>query len=375
MTPIPVLRRPLPGVIAATLALLLSACGRSEAEAPAAQALPEVLTAQARAADGAFTMTLPARALAGETAQIYPRATGFVSERRVDLGDAVQAGQVLAVIANPEADQSVRETQAEVVRARASMELARVNYDRAAALVESGAISRELYSDRSANRDAAQAALAATQARLDSARERQGFQQVRAPFAGVIAARNVDRGDRVVGDAATATPLFELNALDPLRILVDVPQGAALQVRPGLKAEVSFPELPGQRFDAEIVRSAQSISDEAGGMRVELRLPNPDHRIPAGMVGQVSLQVPRAAPAVVVPLSAISGPAGRSRVARVGADSTLAFTPVRLGRDLGGEVEVLDGLAVGDRVVLAPNALLQEGARVAVKAPPPEKKP
>jgi RND family efflux transporter MFP subunit len=261
------------------------------------------------------------------------------------------------------------------VRARASMELARVNYDRAAALVESGAISRELYSDRSANRDAAQAALAATQARLDSARERQGFQQVRAPFAGVIAARNVDRGDRVVGDAASATPLFELNALDPLRILVDVPQGAALQVRPGLKAEVSFPELPGQRFDAEIVRSAQSISDDAGGMRVELRLPNPDHRIPAGMVGQVSLQVPRTAPAVVVPLSAISGPAGRSRVARVGADSTLEFKPVLLGRDLGGEVEVLDGLAVGDRVVLAPNALLQAGTRVAVKTPPPAKAP
>ena len=375
MTAMPVPHRRTPALILTALALALSACSRGEAEAPAAQAVPEVLTAQARAAEAEFTMTLPARALAGETAQIYPRATGFVTERRVDLGDAVQAGQVLAVIANPEADQSVREAQAELVRARASLELARVNYDRAAALVESGAISRELFSDRSANRDAAQAALAATQARLDSARDRQGFQQVRAPFAGVIAARNVDRGDRVVGDAATATPLFELNALDPLRILVDVPQGAALQVRPGLKAGVAFPELPGQRFDAEIVRSAQSISDDAGGMRVELRLPNPEHRIPAGMVGQVSLQVPRAAPAVIVPLSAISGPAGRSRVARVGADSTLEFKPVLLGRDLGGEVEVLDGLAVGDRVVLAPNALLQAGARVTVKAPPPDKKP
>jgi len=360
-------------LMVAAVVVALAGCSRSEAEAPPASAVPDVLTAQARAADAAFTMTLPARALAGETAQIYPRATGFVSERRVDLGDAVQAGQVLAVIANPEADQSVREAQAETLRARAAMELARVNFDRASALVESGAISRELYSDRSANRDAAQAALVATQARLDSARERQGFQQVRAPFSGVIAARNVDRGDRVVGDAATATPLFELNALDPLRILVDVPQGAALQVRPGLKADVSFPEMPGQRFDAEIVRSAQSISDDAGGMRVELRLPNPDHRIPAGMVGQVSLQVPRAAPAVIVPLSAISGPAGRSRVARVGADSTLEFRPVLLGRDLGGEVEVLDGLSVGDRVVLSPNALLQPGTRVAVKTPPAPK--
>ena len=369
MKPMLAMRQYFPIALAPVALVLLSACSRSAAEAPAAQAVPEVLTAQARAAEADFAMTLPARALAGETAQLYPRATGFVSERLADLGDHVAEGQVLAVIANPEADQSVREAQAEVVRLRAALDLARVNYDRAAALVESGAISRELYSDRSANRDAARAALAAAQARLESARERQGFQRVRAPFAGVIAARNVDRGDRVVGDAATAAPLFELNALDPLRILVDVPQGAALQVRPGLQAEVTFPELPGQRFAAEIVRSAQSISDEAGGMRVELRLPNPDNRIPAGMVGQVSLQVPRAAPAVLVPLSAISGPAGRSRVARVGADSVLEFRPVLLGRDLGGDVEVLDGLSVGDQVVLSPNALLQAGTRVTVKKP------
>ncbi|MEL1265525.1 efflux RND transporter periplasmic adaptor subunit [Pseudoxanthomonas putridarboris] len=370
MKPMLALRHVPMAVTAVALAVALSACNRGVAETPAAQTVPEVLTARARAADADYTMKLPARALAGETAQLYPRATGFVSERLVDLGDQVQSGQVLAVIATPEIDQSVREAQAEVGRARAALELARVNYDRAAVLVESGAVSRETYSDRSANRDAAQAALAAAQARLESARERQGFQRVRAPFAGVIAARYVDRGDRVVGDAASAVPLFEINALDPLRILVDVPQGAALQVRPGLKAEVSFPELPGERFAAEVVRSAQSISDDAGGMRVELRLPNPGSRIPAGMVGQVSLQVPRAAPAVIVPLSAISGPAGQSRVARVGADSLLEFRPVLLGRDLGGEVEVLDGLAVGDQVVLAPNALLQAGARVAVKPPP-----
>lgn len=354
--------------LAATAMLVLSACGNGNAnDAPAAAAVPEVLTAQARTADAQYPMQLPARALPGETAQIYPRATGFVRERLADLGDQVKAGQVLAVISAPEVDQAVREADADVLSARAQLEQARVNYDRAAVLVESGAVSRETYSDRSANRDAAQAALSAAQARLASARERQSFQQIRAPFAGVVAARNFDRGDRVVGDAAASAPLYEINVLDPLRIMVDVPQGAVMQVRPGLTAEVSFPELPGQRFSADVVRTAQSISEEAGGMRVELRLPNPDNRIPAGMVGQVSLSVPRTAPAVLVPLSAISGPAGNSRVVRLGADSTVDFAPVRLGRDLGGEVEVLDGLKAGDQVVLAPNALLQPGTKVRVK--------
>lgn len=371
MKMMPLLRRMPVIAVAIAASLAAAGCGRSAAETPAAQALPEVLTAEVRSAEAAYTMTLPARALAGETAQLFPRATGFVSERLIDLGDTVTAGQVLAVIATPEIDQSVREAQAEVRRARAALDLANVNYERAAKLVASGAVSRETYSDRSANRDVAQAALAAAQARLDGARERQGFQRVRAPFSGVITARNIDRGDRVVGDAALAVPLFELNALDPLRILVEVPQGAALQVQPGLKAEVTFPELPGERFPAEVMRSAQLISETAGGMRVELRLPNPGNRIPAGMVGQVSLQVPRTAPATIVPLSAITGAAGQSRVARVGPGSVLELRPVLLGRDLGGEVEVLDGLAAGDQVVLAPNALLQTGSRVKVKRSSP----
>ncbi len=358
------------------LLMLLAGCNRGAAEQTAAAAVPEVLTVQARAADPDYELRLPARVVAGESAQLYPRATGFVSERRADLGDRVVAGQVLAVISAPEIDQSVREATAEVEQLRAELQLARVNYDRAAVLVKSGAVSGEMYSERSANRNAAEAALASAQARLSSARERQAFQVVRAPFAGVVAVRNVERGDRVVGDSASVTiPMFEINALDPLRVLVDIPQGAVLQVRPGLRADVAFPELAGERFQAEVVRAAQSISEEAGGMRVELRLPNPEGRIPAGMVGEVTLQVPRAAPTVIVPLSAViagsggSG-AGGSQVARLGAGSRLEFRPVKLGRNLGAEIEILEGIAVGDKVVLAPNALLQAGAQVAAKPAP-----
>lgn len=357
--------------IGGALLALLAGCSRGAAEQSTAAALPQVLTAQARAAEPDYALRLPARAVAGESAQLYPRATGFISERRADLGDRVAAGQVLAVISAPEADQAVREATAEVGRLRADLQLAKVNYERAAVLVKSGAVSAEMYSDRSANRDAAQAALAAAQARLSSARERQAFQVVRAPFAGVVAARNVERGDRVIGDSAAAVPLFRINVLDPLRVLVDIPQGAVLQVRPGLQAEVAFPELAGERFQAEVVRIAQSISEEAGGMRVELRLPNPEGRIPAGMVGEVTLQVPRAAPTVVVPVSTvIAAGAGGSQVVRLGADSRLEFRPVKLGRNLGPEMEILDGIAAGDQVVLAPNALLQAGTKVVAKPAP-----
>ncbi|RPE79479.1 RND family efflux transporter MFP subunit [Vulcaniibacterium tengchongense] len=357
-----------PLLLAAALAAA-AGCGRGHAEQAAAAPLPEVRTAQARPAGDSYELRLPARTAPGESAQIYPRATGFVGERHADLGDRVEAGQVLAVISAPEVDQEVRQAQAELERARAELALARAHYQRAEVLVRSGAISQELYSERSANRQAAEAAVAAAEARLASARERQAFQRVRAPFAGVIAARYVERGDRVVGDSASSQPLFALNALDPLRIVVDVPQRVALQVRPGVQADVSFPELPGRRFRAEVVRTAQSISEDVGGMRVELRLPNPEQAIPAGMVGEVALRLPQAATTLLLPVSAVLQDAGGARVARLGADATIGFRKVVLGRNLGDQVEVLDGLAAGDTVVLAPNALLREGSRVRV-APP-----
>jgi RND family efflux transporter MFP subunit len=361
---------PLAGAIAALAVASVSLTGCDNGRAgPAPAAAPEVALVQARAAAADYVLALPARAQAGQSAQVYARATGLVSARMVDLGDRVRAGQVLATIAAPEIDQAVRQAQAQMAQAEADLALARGNYDRAAAMLRSQVISREDYSSRLGARDAAQAALDAARAQLSSARERQGFGSVRAPFDGVVSARNIERGDRVVGDAAAATvPMFRIDALDPLRIAVDVPQSAALQVRPGLDAQVVFPELPGERFDAEVVRAAQRISEEAGGMRVELRLPNPDDRLPAGMVGQVRLQVPRAAPAAVLPLAAVVQDGAAAKVAKVGKDDRLRYVDVVLGRNLGLEIEVLSGVAAGDQVVLAPNALLAEGARVRVAA-------
>lgn len=363
--------RSFPAAVAVPLlCLLLAGCGEGRDQGAAAAQVPEVALAQARAAEPEQAMVLPARAQPGQTAQVFARATGLVGERLADLGDPVRAGQVLAVIDAPEIDQAVREAQAQVARAEADLALARGNHDRAEAMLREQLVSREDYSNRLGVRDAAQAALEAARAQLASARERRDFSRVRAPFDGVVSVRNVERGDRVVGDAAAAlVPMFRIDALDPLRISVDVPQSAVLQVRPGMRAQVTFAELPGEQFDAEVVRSAQRISEDAGGMRVELRLPNPGGRIPAGMVGQVRLSVPRAAPAAVLPLAAVVQDGAVTRVARVEEGGVLRYVEVTPGRQLGNEIEVLSGVAAGDEVVLAPNALLADGARVRVRPP------
>jgi RND family efflux transporter MFP subunit len=357
------------GLSLALLGVALAGCSRSHAE-HTSTTLPEVRTVQPRPADREYELRMPVRTEPSELAQIYPRATGLVGERLADLGDRVEAGQVLVTVSAPEVDQEVRQAQAELERARVELILARTHYQRAEALISSGVISQEQFSERRASRDAAAAAVAAAEARLANARERQSFQRVRAPFAGVVAARYVDRGDRVVADAAGGQPMFTLSALDPLRVVAYVPQRVALQVHPGLRAEVSFAELPGKRFQADVVRVAGSIDEDTGGMRVELSLPNPEHRIPAGMVGEVAMRFPQAEGTLLLPVSAVVQDAQGARVALVDEGEAIAFRRVALGRNLGDQVEVLNGLAPDDAVVLSPNALLAEGSRVRVLSPP-----
>lgn len=363
-------RAPLLAALVALGATTLSGCGhRANADETPASQTPEVLTAVAAAGEVDATLRLPARTEAGQVARLYARSTGFVSERTVELGDTVKADAVLARIATPEVDQAVRVADAELLEARTDTELAKSNLDRAEPLAEAGALSQELLSDRRAGHAAAKAAEASAVARLASARDRQAFQTIRAPFDGVISQRNVERGDRVVGDqAAAATPLFELVALDHLRVIVDVPQSAVMQMKPGLHAQVTFPELPGETFDAEVVHIARRIDAAAGGMRTELRLPNPDLRLPAGMVGQVVLQLPRANASAVVPISAVIQRADGAHVATVTAEGTLVFRDVTLGRNLGATIEITQGVAAGEAVVLSPNAMLVEGAAVVAKA-------
>lgn len=356
-----------------SLATALAACAGHAGDAPSVAPVPDVLTVRPTPADAVRELRLPGYTQPNEQARIHSRATGFVERRFVDIGDVVKAGAVLATVSSPETDEAVREAQAQLSKARADEALARSNHDRARALVASGVVSKQMYDDRRANLDVAAAARAAAGAHLAAARERQAFQTIRAPFAGTIVARNVERGDRVTADAATGQPLFEIQALDPLRVVVDVPQSIALQVRPGLQAEVSFSELPGESRSALIERTSGSISAGAGSMRAELRLPNPDARIPAGMAGTVIVRVPRATPAWLLPNTALIRQAGRSRVAVVNAER-VEFRNVVLGRDLGNRTEVLSGVNAGESVVLSPNALLVPGTQVRTRAMDPARK-
>ena len=349
--------------LAALFALLLPAAASAQGNLQFVK--PEV-------APPAEPLRLPVRTAPAEQAYIYSRATGLLAERRVDLGDVVQAGDVLAVVAAPEIQRAAERAAAAVAQAAARAELAEANVRRTRALGEKAVLSSAEAEIGEANAKTAAADLLAVQAEAKRLTELVAFQQIRAPFDALVVNRQFDRGDFIPGDSTTnGRWLFHLARVNELRGLLDVAPASALALRPGQVAVVEFNELPGKKFPAKVARAAGLIDAASGTMRVELTLPNPERQIPAGLNG-VALITPAAegvARPLRVPVNAIVVRDGRQHVA-IGREGKMAFVPVRTGRNTGARIEVIEGLAADASIIVNPNGLLQEGQAIPASPSP-----
>ncbi len=334
------------------------------ASAAASASAPVVRVVIATASPIKTTLRLPARAMAAEEARIFARTSGTVAERRVDLGDRVKAGELLLRIAAPEVDQSLERARAAVGQTRAREHLAQLNVDRARPLVEQQFLSPSGLDNLTANLAVAHADTAAAVAEVKRLEAVQQFQWVRAPFAGVITERLVERGDRVSGDSGDAY-LLRLAKLDELRVVVDVPQSSAIDVPLGAVVPLSFREFPGETFKATLRRRSGAIDAATGTMRIELALPNPELRLPAGLRGEAVLEV-NSLGGVRVPSGALLSRDGKPHVAVVDAQGRLRFVAVQVDRTSDREVVIRSGLDAGAKVVMPLSSLLREGAQVTI---------
>lgn len=329
-------------------------------------AIRTVRTVTPQAVEGKSTLTLSGRTAAAEEALLASRASGIVAERRVDIGDQVRAGDILVVIEAPEVEQELRRARAAADQVRARLALAKVSLQRGQSLIDKGHVSEQTLDERRAAKLVAEADLAAALAEIKRLEEVQSFQTVRAPFDGTIVARHVDRGDKVSGDASQSGGyLLRIARLNELRVEIDVPQSHSLMVKPGAAAKVVFAEVP-EAFSARVVRVSGQIDQTSSTMRAELLMPNPGSRIPAGMNGQVVIDIDAGAGSLLVPTNTLMTRNARQVVAIVDEKSRFQLRPVNVVRDLGEKVVVASGLSVNDRVIVSPNALLLPGDQVQV---------
>src|SRR6266699_3930337 len=304
-------------------------------------------------------LVLPGTFQAFNQTTIYPRSNGYVKSWKVDIGDNVQAGQLLAEIATPEVDQ-------QLAQARAQEEIAKVTADRWRDLVQKNVVSKQEY-------DQNEKAYEAAKANLQQLEKIQGFQQILAPFAGKIASRNIDVGTLVTaGTGNSGTPLFSLVQSDVLRVYVFAPQENAPSIHEGLAAKIVLQEYPGQEFDGKVTRTAAALDPQSRTMQVEVQVPNEQGKLYAGMYGQVKFLLADENAPIVVPADAFVFRAQGPQVVTVTNDNRVHWQNIQVGRDFGTRLEVLDGLAENTKVVINPNDDLVEGIQVQVK---PAEKP
>ena len=362
--------------LAALLVAVLGVASRVRARAALkertlAAAAPVVVVVKPIAGDPGSELILPGNVEAFTDAPIYARTSGYVKAWYADIGVAVAKGQKLAEIESPEVDQQLHQARADLKTAEANEELARVTADRLSRLVDSQAISRQEYDNAVSAYAARQAESASAKANVGRLEQLVAFEEITAPFAGTITARNTDVGQLVdAGSAGTGRELFRIATREKLRVFVEVPQDDSPSAKIGVPVDLTLAERPGKRYPGKITRTANAIDPTTRTLRVEVDLENPGGEILSGAFGQVHLKLENPTPALLVPVSALLFRSEGPRIATVAPGNKVLLLPVVIGRDFGTQIEITSGLTPDASVIDSPPDSLVDGEEVRVAAVP-----
>jgi RND family efflux transporter MFP subunit len=350
----------------------------AQAEA-VANSVPRVTVSTARPSPADNERVLPGNALPLFEAAMFPRATGYIKTRLVDIGDRVEQGQLLAVIDAPDIDDMLAQEQANLEQAKATLKLNEANAVLAKTTLERyqttqkinpGAVAPLMIDQQvatvgttTASVEAARASIKVNEAAVQRYTDLQSFEKITAPFRGVITARNIDPGDLVTANSTTKE-LFHIMQTDTLRVFVNVPQVFATGIKVGQDATVYQRDDPTRQFAGKVTRTADALDPNTRTLLTEVQVPNKDDALRPGMYLQVKFVFRRVNPSVRIPAAAIVVRTGPRKVAVLDAQHAVHYRDVQLGRDFGDEIEVLAGINAGDTVVIHPGDDIPEGTVV-----------
>ncbi|MGR8979854.1 MAG: efflux RND transporter periplasmic adaptor subunit [Gammaproteobacteria bacterium] len=320
---------------------------------------PVVLTGHPEAHAFGGALQLSGTAEPNQTVKLYAMTGGFLKRVNADIGDFVKAGQVLAVLENPDLDSDKTRLAAELKGKKAI-------YERLKNIVEKTPQLTML-----ADVDKARADYESAGAQLDGVLTRIGLLTVKAPFAGVITRRHADKGAAIQSGLSEtdASALFDLQDIRIIRLRVDVPETDAASIDKNATASVVFPELPEPRFEAKVSRLAYGLDSTTRTMRVEIDLGNAGYQIRPGMYAKVALTHGQKHSVLAVPNEAVGNIKGKSFVFLV-RDGKAVKVEVSTGRRDEHFTEVTaSALTHRDAVIVQGKELVSDGAPVEVKSP------
>ncbi len=310
---------------------------------------------------------LPGELIAFNQVDLYAKVNSFVKKLYVDAGSRVQAGALLATLEAPEISSQFDAQTANLKAAEAAWISSKATYER---LLETsktpGTVSPNDLDVALAKRDADYARFESAKASQNEVSNMRQYLEIRAPFSGVISARNVSAG-AYVGPSGKGSelPVFSLKDDQKLRLTVGVPQNYAPYLKQGQQVKFTVPTLPGEEFEAKVSRNAGALDEGIRSQRTEMDVDNRDGRLVPGMIAEVQLSLESSQKALVVPKTAVLNSTQGIYVIKVSNGKTV-WVPVKDGNTSEEMAEVFGNLQYKDTIIKNASEEIRDGALLQV---------
>jgi RND family efflux transporter MFP subunit len=341
-------------------------------EVTEAAAVVTVATTKPDPQNGLAELILPGNIQANYEAPIYARTSGYLKRWLVDIGTPVKAGQLLAEIESPEVDQQLRQAEADLSTAEANQKIADLTAQRWRDLRSTDSVSKQEADEKIASAASGDAQMQSARANVQRLKELSGFEKIVAPFDGVVTARNTDIGQLIAAGENTGPALFRVADMHRLRTYVTVPQTYAASMKPGLTADLLFPDRPGKIYTATLDSTSSAIDTSTRTLLAQLVIDNKNGELLPGAYAEVHFHLPAGAagPIFKLPANVLLFRSDGLHVGTVDANNHVVLKTVEVGRDFGSDIEIIHGLSADDNVILSPPDSLTDGIAVRLATPP-----
>jgi len=345
-----------------------SACSSSQAkeDEPAANtSLPVTETIQVQKGVLESSFQLPGELIAFQEVDLYAKVSSFVKKLYVDVGSEVKEGELLVTLEAPEIISQVAGAESRLKSQEAIYLASKATYDRLKETSETpGTVSQNDLDIAYARQKSDYAQLDAMKAAYREMVATKDYLEIRAPFDGVISARNVSAG-AYVGPAGTgsSSPIFTLQEQKKLRLVVSVPDAYSSNLQNNPEVKFTVKSLIGEKFTAKVSRKAGALDARLRSQRIEMDVYNNDKKLLPGMIAEVVIPMNASDSTYIVPKSAVVNGTEKPFVLRVVNHKAERVT-VQTGRIANGSMEVFGALNPGDIIIKTASEEIRNGAAI-----------
>jgi membrane fusion protein (multidrug efflux system) len=343
--------------------LSCSPSNEKENKVPPKKPVP-VVVMEIKTQDFPLIIESAGRLAANREVTLAAEVGGVVEECLTNMGDKVKSGQVLVCISPVDYELGLKEAQANLRAVQARLDAATKTYKRSEALIPQKVISEELFEKNKMEYKAAQAALAQAKAMVEIAKERVRKTEIVAPFSGLVAERKVEHGQTVVA----GVPVVTVVDLDYVRVKIHLTEADYIRVDKDDPVIVTFEAYPEKQYIGKIDRIGVKADERTNTFDVEILIENPDLVLKAGLTGRVRITSDIIPNAILIPQSAVLYKEKTREVFIVDSNNCAQPREIKLGRTKASQIQVLEGLAPGDRLIVTGGQYLNPGDQVSITA-------